>query len=456
MKELLLISGVGMLSLIAGLLNIRKIFKVSVFLILIGVLISCAMDWNSNEVVFGMLLMDNFALSFLAVIIILAFLWFLSSGEFFNKSHNFSDHYSLILFSLTGALLLVSYNNLVMLFLGIEILSIPTFVMVGSHRSDLKSNEASFKYFLLGAFASAILLMGITLVYGAIGSFDMTAISQAIQNGAADPVLLNTGIILLMAALAFKVSVAPFHLWTPDVYQGAPIQVTAFMSTIVKTAAFAAFYRLFAQFFTGTESTWLMFFAVIASLSVLWANLSAVVQTNSKRILAYSSVSHAGFMLVTLFTVENNTANILLYYTLVYGIASLITFNVVKWVSFAKEGQESLALFAQLFKRNKLLGFSMMVAILSMAGIPPMAGFIAKYMIFATAIASGYLWVTIVGIIASLIAVYYYFRIIVSIFDTSLEIEKIIITKNQRVFLIVCCAALVALTLFPRYILSLI
>ncbi|MBK7428887.1 MAG: NADH-quinone oxidoreductase subunit N [Saprospiraceae bacterium] len=456
MKELLLISGVGMLSLIAGLLNIRKIFKVSVFLILIGVLISCAMDWNSNEVVFGMLLMDNFALSFLAVIIILAFLWFLSSGEFFNKSHNFSDHYSLILFSLTGALLLVSYNNLVMLFLGIEILSIPTFVMVGSHRSDLKSNEASFKYFLLGAFASAILLMGITLVYGAIGSFDMTAISQAIQNGAADPVLLNTGIILLMAALAFKVSVAPFHLWTPDVYQGAPIQVTAFMSTIVKTAAFAAFYRLFAQFFTGTESTWLMFFAVIASLSVLWANLSAVVQTNSKRILAYSSVSHAGFMLVTLFTVENNTANILLYYTLVYGIASLITFNVVKWVSFAKEGQESLALFAQLFKRNKLLGFSMMVAILYMAGIPPMAGFIAKYMIFATAIASGYLWVTIVGIIASLIAVYYYFRIIVSIFDTSLEIEKIIITKNQRVFLIVCCAALVALTLFPRYILSLI
>lgn len=456
MKELLLISGVGMLSLIAGLLNIRKIFKVSVFLILIGVLISCAMDWNSNEVVFGMLLMDNFALSFLAVIIILAFLWFLSSGEFFNKSHNFSDHYSLILFSLTGALLLVSFNNLVMLFLGIEILSIPTFVMVGSHRSDLKSNEASFKYFLLGAFASAILLMGITLVYGAIGSFDMTAISQAIQNGAADPVLLNTGIILLMAALAFKVSVAPFHLWTPDVYQGAPIQVTAFMSTIVKTAAFAAFYRLFAQFFTGTESTWLMFFAVIASLSVLWANLSAVVQTNSKRILAYSSVSHAGFMLVTLFTVENNTANILLYYTLVYGIASLITFNVVKWVSFAKEGQESLALFAQLFKRNKLLGFSMMVAILSMAGIPPMAGFIAKYMIFATAIASGYLWVTIVGIIASLIAVYYYFRIIVSIFDTSLEIEKIIITKNQRVFLIVCCAALVALTLFPRYILSLI
>lgn len=456
MKELLLISGVGMLSLIAGLLEIRKIFKVSVFLVFIGVLISCFLDWNSNEMVFGMLLMDNFALSFLAVIVILAFLWFLSSGEFFNKSHNFSDHYSLILFSLTGALLLVSYNNLVMLFLGIEILSIPIFVMVGSNRSDLKSNEASFKYFLLGAFASAILLMGITLVYGAIGSFDMTAISQAIQNGAADPVLLPAGIIMLMAALAFKVSVAPFHLWTPDVYQGAPIQVTAFMSTIVKTAAFAAFYRLFAQFLTGTESSWLIFFAVIASLSVLWSNLSAVVQTNSKRILAYSSVSHAGFMLVTLFTVEHNTANILLYYTLVYGIASLIAFNVVKWVSFAKEGQESLALFAQLFKRNKLLGFSMVMAILSMAGIPPLAGFIAKYMIFATAIASGYLWVTIVGIIASLIAVYYYFRIIVSIFDTSLETEKIVITKNQRVFLIVCCAALVALTLFPRYILSLI
>ncbi len=455
MKELLLISGLGVLALAAGLLNFRKIFMPIVLLGLLANIGLCISDWDSNEIIYNMLVLDNFALAFNIVISVIAFLWFISAADYFRDDNNFSDHYALVLFMLTGAFLLVSFSNMVMLFLGIEILSIPLFVLVGSNKTKLKSNEAAFKYFLLGSFASAFMLFGIALIYGTTGSFDIANISSFLSNNGTPPMLF-AGMLLMMMAMAFKVSAAPFHFWAPDVYQGAPTNITTLMATVVKTAAFAAFFRLFQSTFTHIDTPYAFVFGIMSAITLLIANITAAVPTNVKRMLAYSSVSHAGFMLIAILTMAGQSASILLYYALAYSISSIVAFSVFKQVKIHAKGEELISTFKGLIKRNPLMAISMTLALLSMSGIPPLAGFIAKYLMFTAAVANGYLWLVVIGIIASLIGVYYYFKLIIVMFSEDTNDEKITLDLSQKLLLIVCSVGMILLSVFPDMILGLL
>ena len=455
MKELIILSTLGVLSLIAGLLRIKKPFMVVVVAGLLLNISVCVMDWNHNELLFNMMLLDNFALAFTILSSSLAILWFIVAHAYFQNSENFSDHYALVLFSMTGGLLMVSFTNMVMLFLGIEILSIPLFVLAGSHKTSMRSNEAAFKYFLLGAFASAFLLFGIALLYGSTGHFDNAGIAAFLGANKLSGMAL-AGILMMLGAMTFKVSAAPFHFWAPDVYQGSPTMITTFMATFVKTVAFAGFYRLFFSSFMPVSSEYATIFAVIAAATILIANLIASAQSNVKRMLAYSSISHAGFMVITLLCMKSSSAGTLLYYTLVYSISSIIAFTVFKLVKTNSSENEEINAFDGLLRRSPLLAGIMTFALLSMSGIPPMSGFMAKYMVFTMAINNGYMWVAVCGILGSLMAVYYYFKIVLAMFGQASEASEIKVAAHVKFVLILCSITLIALMLFPSQISSLI
>lgn len=299
MKTILLLSGIGAFALLAEIFRLKKFLFPVIFIGLLGAIGAAVYDWNTNiHYYHNMLTFDNFALTFSIVLCGTVLLWFFSSLSFFSDQEYFTDKSSLFIFSLIGAVIIVSYSNLVMLFMGIEILSIPLYVLAGSKKESLTSNESSLKYFLMGAFASAILLFGIALLYGACGTFDLSLIYVYLsspENTVHASSLLQVSIILLFVGIAFKAAIVPFHFWTPDVYEGAPTPVTAFMSFVVKTSAFAAFFRLFSSFANMNE-VWMNTAALLTCATILLGNITAVYQNNIKRMLAYSSISHAGYL----------------------------------------------------------------------------------------------------------------------------------------------------------------
>jgi NADH-quinone oxidoreductase subunit N len=442
---------------------------------LLGAIAAAVKDRNTEIHYYGnMLTFDNYALAFSVLICATAFLWFLMAEDFFppllwrgqpkdvrqrmdptgrglalarvGGEVDKTDRYALVLFAIFGAVLMASYSNMVMLFLGIEILSIPLYVLAGSRKDDLFSNESSMKYFLLGAFATGFLLFGIALLYGYSGSFDISTIytkSQSSIGGFSisqhpSNVLLYGGILFILIGLSFKVAAVPFHFWTPDVYQGAPTPVTAFMASIVKIAAFAAFLRLFLNAFSGTQNAWLGVVWTLSALTILLGNITAVYQTSIKRMLAYSSISHAGYMLLAILAMNQHSAGAILYYTAAYSVSTIAAFAVLSILESANSqsllvsdeqqttgaGQLTTITFdslAGLAKQNKFLAFAMTIAMLSLAGIPPLAGFFGKYYIFTSAIQSGYLYLVLIAVLGSLIAVYYYFRVIIVMYREPLQ-----------------------------------
>ena len=410
---------------------------------------------NSTVQYFSMLEFGESAIIFSVIILVTALLWFIMAGEFFAEPDSRTDHASLIYFSVIGAIMLTCYNNMTMLFLGIEILSIPLYVLAGSKKDDLASNEASLKYFLMGAFASAFLLFGIALLYGATGTFDIRQMGGHIAANGGTPVLYS-GIILLLVGLLFKISAAPFHFWAPDVYQGAPTPVTAFMATIVKTAAIVAIMRLFlSPYALGPASEfWMPIMAVVVGLTLVIGNVTAVVQTQVKRLLAFSSISHAGFLLLAITAFVGYGAKAIIFYTAAYSIASIVAFTVLLNV-IRQTGGDSIDNFNGLAKRNPLLAVAMTIALLSLAGIPPTAGFFGKYYILSAALDKGLHWLVILAIVTSLIGVYYYFRIIIAMFLKPASGEAALTATNQhQALLFVTAVATLVLGLLPDLLLE--
>jgi NADH-quinone oxidoreductase subunit N len=457
MKALVLLSSIGVIALLAEIFSFKKLLYPLVIFGLIVTLILNIFDWNlGNTVFFKMMDYDHFAVAFSSVLIGVTVLWFFMADGFFKEESSLTDHFALIIFSLVGAVVMVSYSNMTMLFLGIEILSIPMYVLAGSKKDDISSNEAAFKYLIMGAFATGFLLFGITLIYGATGSFDLAAISDVINSGNPAPSILYMGILLMIIGMAFKVSAAPFHFWAPDVYQGAPTPVTAFMATIVKTAAFAAFLRLFMNCFAGAEATWTNALWAMAALTLLVGNITAVLQTSIKRMLAYSSVAHAGYMLLALLALNQYSTGSVLFYTLAYSIGSIASFGILALLIRSK-GNDSTDSFNGLAKTNPLLAFSMTVALLSLAGIPPTAGFFAKYYIFTSAFQAGFPGLVLIAIIASLIGVYYYFRIIIAMyFKESSDTFAVEVSTSHKLLFILTALLTIALGLFPDFIIRLL
>jgi NADH-quinone oxidoreductase subunit N len=334
MNTLIALSALGLTTLFSEIFGFKKIIRPLVLAGLSVALFFSVCDYGDAQSLFNnMITIDRFSASFAVVLIGLALLWTLLSADFFKDESNKVDHLALVVFALTGAVCMVQFSNMIMLFLGIEILSVSLYVLSGSRKSDLSSNESALKYFLMGAFATGFLLFGMALVYGGTGSFDLQQVSIALQGGASTGSLVHAGILLLLIGMSFKISAAPFHFWAPDVYQGAPTQVTAFMASVVKTAAIAAFLRLFTLGFSEQPGMWAPTLWAISALTILIGNIAAAAQKNVKRMLAYSSIAHAGYMLLAVLAGNKGAATPLLFYTVSYGVSSLLSFYILLTIS---------------------------------------------------------------------------------------------------------------------------
>ncbi|MBK9799520.1 MAG: NADH-quinone oxidoreductase subunit N [Bacteroidetes bacterium] len=457
MKSLLLLSGIGVLSLLAEIFNFKKRLFPIVILSLLAVIAAAIKDWDTNIHYYNeMMVFDNFAISFTVLISVVSILWFFMAKDYFTNETNITDHTSLVIFCLVGTLCMVSYNNMVMLFLGIEILSLSLYVLAGSKKNDLRSNEAAIKYFLMGSFATGFLLFGIALIYGTTGSFHLHKITQFIQTNVENlPLMFTAGVLMILVGLSFKIAAVPFHFWAPDVYQGSPLSITAFMSTVVKTAAFAAFFRLFATSFAQINSSWSDSLGIICAITLLVGNISAAYQTSVKRLLAFSSIAHAGYMLIALLSLSKIAASSILFYASAYSVASIASFTVL--YSILRTKDDAIESFNGMNKRNPFLAFVMTLALLSLAGIPPLAGFFAKYFIFTAAVEAHYTWLVLIAIVASLIGIYYYFKLIIAMyFKQDKSTQAIEVSFTHQLILVITFILMLVLGIAPGWLIQLI
>lgn len=374
-------------------------------------------------------------------------------GEDKEHSHP-AEYYAIMLFSLAGAIMMTNYENLLMLFIGIEVLSVSMYVLTGSEKRNFRSNEAAIKYFLMGAFATGIFLFGVTLIYGATGSFNINTIGNEIATkGAFMGSMVYIGISLLLIGLLFKVSIAPFHFWTPDVYEGAPSIFTAFMSTVVKTAGFAAIYRITTVSFDTNYKYWWSFFIILTVLTLLISNITAVYQKSFKRMMAYSSISHAAYLLIPIIAKTEASASSILFYSLSYTLATITAFGVFILVSEAniKDGKpyEEFSIFDGLAKNNPLLAICLTISMLSLAGIPLTAGFWGKFFVFSNAIDRKIIWLLIYAVLMSAIGIYYYFKPIINSYFKEGSNQEIQIPLLYKVILIICAAGTLLLGILP-------
>ncbi|MBZ5859462.1 NADH-quinone oxidoreductase subunit N [Flavihumibacter profundi] len=400
---------------------------------------------NTND----LLSFSKFGLLFNSIAIGSTLFYMLLSGRDIEKvGINVAEYFALIFFVLCGVAIVSCYNSLLMLFIGIEIISIPLYILTGSDKRNLKSNEASLKYFLMGTFSTGIMLMGITLIYGAKGSFRLDEIGYVINAGR--EVWFATGLLLLLISMAFKVSAAPFHFWTPDVYDGAPTVFTSFMATIVKAAAFIGFLRLFETIFPTSTYDWKLILAVIIAATLFIGNVSAVFQQSVKRMLAYSSIAQAGFMLFALFSRNDMSREGIILYTLGYSLATIGIFAVlIKLKDYTFDGFNGLA------RTQPVLAATATVFLLSLAGIPLTIGFFAKYFMLASAVKSGaHLWLVFFAVLCAVVSVYYYFRVIQSMYFKEGFAETEEVQPVFRWLLVLLAGAIVVLGIFPNLILQ--
>lgn len=370
--------------------------------------------WNTPYSFFNnMGLVDNDAILFNSLIIISTILVVLLSTFYYkNGEKHVGEIFGLMTAAVFGGFLITGYTNLIMLYLGIETLSIPLYVLAGSKKSSFRSNEAAFKYYVMGGVASAILLFGIAFLYGSFGSFYLSDIAQHVASTANLPGIFYTGLIMIIVGFLFKVAAMPFHFWTPDVYDGSPSVITAFMASVVKIAAFVAFYRFMSDVAIPVKSFWMPVIWGVTAITLIASNIIALNIISVKRLLAYASISSSGFLLLAILALGKTEINILYYYLISYSFAIIPAFGVVMAVRKANGGDDSLNAFVGLARRNPFLTGNMVVALLSLAGIPFTAGFFAKFYLFLAAIKGGFIWITIIAVIAAVISIYYFFRVI--------------------------------------------
>lgn len=433
MNTLIAISALGVFCLIAEIFNLRKALVPVVVLGLIAVLGTTLNLWSfgelANERYANMIVVNKFSSAFSSLFILLT-IFLVTMGHDVYKDHptKVSDFIAIKVFLLAGAVAMVSFSNLSMFFLGIETLSIALYILAGSSRLDIKSNEAGMKYFLMGSFASGFILFGICLIYGAMGSFDVAEISQMSLSGEL-PSWFPIGVVLIVIGMLFKIAAVPFHFWAPDVYEGSPTLVTATMSTLVKVVAIASLYKLILvlnlhlSFENQDLLTPFQLIVVILSIATMTVgNIMALRQKNVKRMLAFSGISHAGFMLMALLSMSNSSTN-LLYYTFAYALAGIAAFAVIINVTKDKDNEDIIN-FNGLGKTNPLMAAVLTASLLSMAGIPIFSGFFAKFMLFTQTIQAGYLVVVIAAVINSIISVGYYFKLILAMYTKEATEEK--------------------------------
>ena len=415
MNTLVAIIGLGILCLLFEIFNLRKAIVPFTIVGLLAVLGLNVSEYNTPATFYNnMIVVSKFSVAFSSLFIVLTiFLVALSHDFYESKQSKISDFVAIKVFLLSGAVAMVSFGNLAMFFLGIEVLSISLYVLAASDRKSLKSNEAGMKYFLMGSFASGILLFGICLIYGAMGSFDIIEISE-MSRSAELPVWFPIGITLLTIGMLFKIAAVPFHFWAPDVYEGSPTLTTTVMSTLAKVVAMAALFKLLTVLNADINYNFELVIVVLSIASMTVGNIMALRQTNVKRMLAFSGISHAGFMLMALLSLSTAASN-LLYYTTAYALAGMAAFSLILYAT-NNQGNEDIMNFHGLGKTNPLLAAILTSALISMAGIPIFAGFFAKLVLFNQTIQAGWLVLVIAAVINSIISVGYYFKLILAMY----------------------------------------
>ncbi len=411
--------------------------------------------WDLRTSLFSALyVIDNFGTFFKFIfLIILILVTIVSFGYTEREDLFYGEYYSLLLFAALGMMVMVSSNSFITIFIGLEVMSLAIYILCGLMKGQVRAVESALKYFLLGSFATAFFLYGIALVFASTGAIDIQMVRTVggARNLAINPVFL-AGIALLIVGFGFKIASVPFHMWTPDVYEGAPTSITAFMATGVKAAAFGAFLRVFYTAFYPFITEWSSILWFLAVLTMTVGNITALVQNNMKRLLAYSSIAHAGYILIAFVTGDKIMSSSILYYLLAYTFMNIGAFTVVILLGRKGEEHEDIDSYAGLAARHPFISLCMTVFLLSLTGIPPLAGFAGKFYVFSDAIKGHFYWLAVIGMLNSAIAAYYYLRVLMYMYfkEPVKELGRINITPAYVMVMLISVAALLYLGIFPR------
>ncbi len=449
----ILTAALGLVTLAAGLLLPQRGKKAAGILAVAGLAVILGytiLNFNRQAVFFGGVYQIDAYAAFFKVLFLTAALLILFMAsrytEFFGRRS--SEWFSFMIFATLGMMIMVSAGDLLTLYVGLELMTISFYILSGYLLNDGLSVEAGIKYLIMGALSSAVLLFGISLVYAASGSTIFIEIYRALHNGGSQPVLW-AGIVMLIAGLGFKVSAVPFHMWTPDIYQGAPTPVTAYLSVASKAAGFAALVRVFMVALPTAQFNWHSVLAVLAALTIVVGNLVALPQTNVKRLLAYSSIAQAGYILVGLVAANVYGLKGLLFYAMLYVFSNVGAFAVTTMVEVESRSTD-LAAFNGLGRRSPMLAAVMTVCLLSLAGIPPLAGFAGKFYLFSGAIQAGYLWLAFLGLLMSMVSVYYYLNVAKAMYIGSNDKEEAVaVPAAGRLALWICLLGTVFIGVYP-------
>lgn len=453
----ILLSAAGLLLLLVGTMGrgFRNLEAavVSIFsLVLTGVIlivVHSRLEWGGRMILGGTFVVDGFAFFLKMLVLVATILTILMAYRFVEEgSYRATELYALILFATAGILFMCSGFTLLTIWIGLETMALASYILAGYFKREVRSNEAALKYFILGALSSGILLYGVSLLYGATGTIQLQGLAFALsQPEVANNVLVPLGWILLAAGLFFKVAAVPFHIWTPDVYVGAPTPITAWLAVASKGASFAILVRIFYEGLWPVAVDWQWIVALVASASMIWGNLAALTQDNVKRLLAYSSIANAGYVLIGVLAVSRMGLQSVLFYLLAYTFVTLGAFGTVILLERREYAGETAADYAGLARRSPFLAAMMLLFLLALTGIPLTGGFVGKLYLFAAAIERGWTWVAVIGVITSAISLYYYFRIVVFMYQRDATQTAPIPLRSPALVAVIAVCALLTLLL---------
>jgi NADH-quinone oxidoreductase subunit N len=431
-------------------LVIRRKGITALFSIITAVVVGCTLT-NSSGPALGMYIADGYSSFFKLIFLISLVLSVLISIKYIKiEKVNFGEYYSLMLFATLGMMIMASAGDIIVLYLGLELMALSVYVLAGFFRHDTRSNEASLKYFLLGAFASAFLLYGTAMIYGLTGTTNLKAIAQYLGTQGTGSSALMLSVILFVVAFGFKIAAAPFHMWAPDVYEGAPTSVTAFMSVGPKAAGFAVFGRVFLTAFAPLQMDWVAIVIPIAILTMAVGNILAIAQTNIKRMLAYSSIAHAGYALIGIIAGGENGVASMMSYLFIYAFMNIGAFAIVIMLRTEGFKGEAISDYEGLAKSHPLASALMLVFMFSLTGIPPTAGFVGKFYLFMAAVNAGYTWLALVAVVFSSISAYFYLRIVMNMYMKEPKVEVALSTSaSTNIVLAVTVAAVLLIGVLP-------
>jgi NADH-quinone oxidoreductase subunit N len=431
----------------------RMPLGVLTFIALAAAGVSLLFLWDRNQTSFGVITADNFGLFVSLVIVAAGLLTVAFSSQVLRRDGvSEGEYYSLLLFAVVGMIMMAMASELLVLFIGLEVMSLGVYVMTGIRRDSLASIEGAFKYFILGAFSSAFFLYGIAFTFGVTGSTRLDRVGSflAAQSMVENPLVL-LAMALLIVGFAFKVSAVPFHMWTPDAYEGAPAVVAGFMSTGVKAAAFAGFVRVFLSAFEPFKADWAPVLMVIAAATMIVGTVVGVAQSHLKRMLAYSSIAHGGYLLVALVAANQLGKAAILFYLAAYALTNLAAFGAIALLGSRDSAKDGLHDYAGLWHTRPWVAGLLTVALLSLGGLPPTAGFIGKWYVFSAAISAGYYGLAIVGVMSSVVSVFFYMRVVVMMYmtDRSTTSSPVPVTGAGLAALVVAVAGILYLGILP-------